>query len=388
VVFAKSMKEAENKEIALLLKDLGRRQRSDAAIKESAANHLDADELSSFAEGVLPPATRALYAGHLADCDRCRSTVAKLAMAAGGAVETKTEQVPAAGLWRYFEGIFSQKLMRFAVPVMSIVILAAIAFVWFKREGREDRLAQTQTQEKTTQPIDSLSQPSPATGFFTGDSKNKQAKADSAGSQPAKEAKEKTDSKGAAADQETARNEGSGSKSKTTSADKPKEEARTTENTSVAAAAPAPPAASQPAPKPQTRGRDDAAKKPEPTPTDTVAKSEVKDEDKGEAADKREEAEKKKVASEDTAVRRAAGIGGFMSKRQTETKTVSGRRFMRQDNRWVDTAYQSSASLTNVTRNSEQFRALIGDEPGLRAIAEQLEGEVIVVWKGKAYRIR
>ena len=41
-----------------------------------------------------------------------------------------------------------------------------------------------------------------------------------------------------------------------------------------------------------------------------------------------------------------------------------------------------------VTRNSEQYRALIGDEPGLRAIADQLEGEIIVVWKDKAYHIK
>jgi len=55
---------------------------------------------------------------------------------------------------------------------------------------------------------------------------------------------------------------------------------------------------------------------------------------------------------------------------------------------WIDMAYNTSTPTTNINRGSEQYRALIGDEPGLKTIAEQLSGEVIVVWKGKAYRIR
>jgi len=36
----------------------------------------------------------------------------------------------------------------------------------------------------------------------------------------------------------------------------------------------------------------------------------------------------------------------------------------------------------------EEARALIADEPSLRTIAETLDGEIIVVWKSRAYRIR
>ena len=70
------------------------------------------------------------------------------------------------------------------------------------------------------------------------------------------------------------------------------------------------------------------------------------------------------------------------------TRTVGGRNFQRIDDAWVDTAYTSSTPTINVKRGSDQYRALIGDEPELRTIAEQLSGEVIVIWKGKAYRIR
>ena len=71
-----------------------------------------------------------------------------------------------------------------------------------------------------------------------------------------------------------------------------------------------------------------------------------------------------------------------------DTRAVAGRRFHRVRGIWLDTAYDASASVTRVSRGSEQFRALVADEPGIKTVAEQLEGEVIVVWKGRTYRIR
>ncbi|HLA96465.1 MAG TPA: zf-HC2 domain-containing protein, partial [Pyrinomonadaceae bacterium] len=40
--------------------------------------HLDADELSAFAENAMPERSRALYMAHLADCDRCRRILSNL----------------------------------------------------------------------------------------------------------------------------------------------------------------------------------------------------------------------------------------------------------------------------------------------------------------------
>jgi hypothetical protein len=80
--------------------------------------------------------------------------------------------------------------------------------------------------------------------------------------------------------------------------------------------------------------------------------------------------------------------GGGEPKASSATRRVGGRTFQRQGDAWVDTAYSSTSATTNVARGSEQYRALVADEPELRQIAEQLSGEVIVVWKGRAYRIR
>jgi hypothetical protein len=103
-----------------------------------------------------------------------------------------------------------------------------------------------------------------------------------------------------------------------------------------------------------------------------------------------------KKGKADAAAREAANDKDSEEKRErdrsdrdeAEMASVAGHHFRKTGSVWIDVEYSSSQSTTNVKRGSEQFRALIADEPGIRAIAEQLRGEVIVVWKGRAYRIR
>jgi hypothetical protein len=99
--------------------------------------------------------------------------------------------------------------------------------------------------------------------------------------------------------------------------------------------------------------------------------------------------EEDKVQREEAAKSTAAKDEAKESARDdAETRSVAGRQFRKQRGIWVDTAYDSSTATVNMARGSEQFRALVGDEPGIGTIAKQLDGEVIVVWKGRAYRIR
>ena len=78
--------------------------------------------------------------------------------------------------------------------------------------------------------------------------------------------------------------------------------------------------------------------------------------------------------------------GAVEKESSSETRTVGGHNFRRQGSAWVDTSYNSSRTTINIARGSEQYRALLADEPALRAITQQLGGEVIVVWGNKAYR--
>lgn len=83
-----------------------------------------------------------------------------------------------------------------------------------------------------------------------------------------------------------------------------------------------------------------------------------------------------------------SGADKGKNSKEVESRTVAGRRFVRDGNTWVDTTYDSSRATTRVARGSDQFRALVADEPGIRTIADQLDGIVIVVWKSRAYRIQ
>jgi hypothetical protein len=78
--------------------------------------------------------------------------------------------------------------------------------------------------------------------------------------------------------------------------------------------------------------------------------------------------------------------GGAM--RADETRSVAGHRFRRVGGAWVDVNYKSSMPSTGVRRGTEPFRALVADMPELGRIASQLGGEVVVVVRGRAYRIR
>ena len=68
-----------------------------------------------------------------------------------------------------------------------------------------------------------------------------------------------------------------------------------------------------------------------------------------------------------------------------ETRSVGGRKFRRQGSAWVDVKFKTSMNLKSISRGSGEFNDL---DSGLRSIAQELGGELIVVWKGKAYRIR
>jgi hypothetical protein len=65
------------------------------------------------------------------------------------------------------------------------------------------------------------------------------------------------------------------------------------------------------------------------------------------------------------------------------TRKVGGKTFFNRNGAWIDTAY-GSQSVNLVRRGSDEFKKL---DSGLRNIANELYGTVIVVWKGKAYRI-
>ena len=397
------MKTTENNEMDLLLRSLGRRTsarsgkptspQSDAA----SGAHLDADELNCYAEGVVSTTERARYTKHLADCDSCRRIVADLVPAAGVSRRYEvTEEKAGWSLRQSLAGLFAPSVLRFAVPALALTAIIAISIVALRRQQQNEFVAQNETPtapavsgnsegQKVTTDNNSQSAASPE--------QQQQAPANARGKELSQSPKPDAavplvtqSDKATSADRTTTGlvqpgQSGATAKSQPTFADQPTE----------AAAPPPPPRA----------GLEDASKIAEARNAQTEADAQKRRrDDYNSQRHEQNETARPSSAKGGPSRNDSQNVGGLASvmsrsnkdeKAQgnaVESRRVSGRVFRRQGNAWIDADYASGRATVNVSRSSEQYRALTADEPGIRAIAEQLGGEVIVIWKGTAYRIR
>jgi hypothetical protein len=396
------MKEANNNEIDLLLRSLASR-RDEPALQDrsglgdgngTASCHLDADELNSFAEGVIPAPARARYTAHLADCDACRGIVVSLTQSAGMSNRSEAlEQKRRPGSWAKLTSLLSFPVLRYAIPalVLTAVIGISLLAMW-QRRGESDFIAQNEPTVSAPSTDQLKEASSPPTQPANEPPSSTQKKADSrAADDSVKNENYLTDAKtGAVA------GTGTGDVARAKDAGQPAQSASRSELRP--GYAPEPKAAAAP-PPPLTEADKPTQLAKEQPPAKLEQQERERDAYKNTTGD--EHGPNRSVASRPTgalANRRldglSAGRGGPYNETKkgkaadVETRTVSGRRFTREGSAWVDTAYESAQVPIRVTRGSEQFRALVADEPGLRAIAEQLNGVVIVVWKNRAYRLQ
>jgi hypothetical protein len=385
------MKNAENNEIDLLLRSLAQREGAGSDLswleeRDKLGDHLDADELSSFAEGVVPAAARASYAAHLADCSRCRRIVAQLAVASGIGIRIVSTETWKSKLSNFIASFFTPAVMRYAVPAMSLIILAAIGLIWLQQTRRQDFVAQV--NQPASEPA--TAQFGNQEGFHADDQarqgtleRSREPKTETTKAREAATGEEKSPAKNKAVVTDSIEREQQPAEPKTdvkdVAAAPPPSVARRDEDTAFS-------------PKPakeiaEENKRQELAKQRQAPAVPTAVQSE---DERRNQQDKDNSAGNKKAETRSSSEVRAGTGGRAMGTQsaQLTTRTVAGRHFRRVNNTWVDTAYDSALHTTTLSRGSEQYRALVGDEPGLRTIAEQLDGEVIVVWKGRAYKIR
>jgi hypothetical protein len=403
--------------------------------------HLDADELSAFAERALPDAARARYAAHLADCDDCRRVATQVALAAHVAVaRDEGEHVSDKTLgttWRErVAAMFAPRAWRYAMPVVALLCVGVVALILMKRvpqrnaesevlDAKKSGAATEVSQDENhVAAVAEKTEPS-AAATTRSDTANNVASNNSTANvarnaPPASDDLKRDQVGGAVASANTA-----GAGAPTTITEQPRVEQQ-----------PAPPPPSSVAP---VMLATPTPPPPEATPSSNadevkVAREAPKDKSIDLASERAETKQARKEsargaasggasseqrASNRTALRpetitatpgakpesNAAGkktrqreapardeeeksSDAALAKSSGETRNAGGRKFRREGNAWIDTAYNSSQATTNVRRNSEQYRALVADEPEVGRIADALGGEVIVVWKGRAYRIR
>lgn len=385
------MKHQNNNEMDMLLRGLAGGPANVSAEKDVQGNHLDPDEMNAFAEGQVPQRARARYVAHLADCAQCRQIVSTLVQTSGVATAPTDSAVGAksSSFWTQLTTLFSPAVLRYAVPAVGLAaIMGVLLFAWRQQQDTSfvaQRDTKSDAQVAPNANAQPYSEPKTTPGAPTGMSTANEAPHKTTGPVAAGE---KSGIVGGLAD---------------TSASAVKEappvttEAPASRNEPMFALEPQ--AAPPPPPKPA-----DAAE------TDKLALAK-KDEDRERAAVRQAQVYETKTKSDDAfrnrssdapatgtvaaPRRRAQGIGAARAREDVETRrgaeveerSVGGKQFRREGNAWIDTSYSSGRSTVNVSRGSEQYRALIADEPSIRTFAEQLSGEVIVVWKGKAYRI-
>ena len=167
------MKQETNNEIDLLLRRMGRRDGdsmgdADTTIDEG---HLDADELSSYSQNALPPATRARYTEHLAECSPCRKLVTQLSLSLGSTAAAPVETGPAShGLKAFLAGLFSPMVLRYAVPALGLIVIAAIGVVVLRQQKSEGLVGLVGDQERkvvpSAEPAPSVTAPLPNDRFY------------------------------------------------------------------------------------------------------------------------------------------------------------------------------------------------------------------------------
>jgi hypothetical protein len=407
-----------------------RRFAATAAGPNGGGSHLDADEMNAFAEGVLPAASRSHYVSHLAECDQCRRQVADLAIASGAitrAEQTVVDKPVRAGLWASLAGLFALPVLRYAALAVFLVAVGGVAF--FALRPRSESPVSLVARNEGDQPQPS-SAVKPATDSNGGLANSSGALGQSPTSSPAPAATQPPTSqppKGLTNEQDELRPNDT-----TTTAPVPMKEIakapevaeKKAEEPMVAGRlpySPAPPGETQSVTRVQTQTGGNTGAPGGPKQQQQAAQSMDKaaqvDRERDAAKDARLDDANRNSDQPVLAARRANDekskggpsrnmdniasnnrssnevVRGETPKTESrksgednsETRSAGGHKFRRQGNAWVDQKFKSSLSIKNVSRGSDEFSSL---DSGLRSIAQQLSGEVIVVWKGKAYLIK
>src|ERR1051325_5862558 len=365
--------------------------------------------MNTFAEGKLSPAARAHYLSHLADCDDCRRQVSALAIGSGAVpqLETAAARNEPPRFWQSFAGWFAIPVLRYASFAAVLVIIAGVGFLVWRQALPAKPTSLVAANEPANQapstavkPLEggikqntetiagrSVSSPQP-TSSTAGNPKREEGKAVESvapASQPLKDQPVSTEAYKKAAEPDVAR--------VPSYAPPPPRETDTVTRQQEAGGIISVPRKTESLDKLASAGRErDVAKESakaddgnratlnRPAPAEASlssdkAKGPSRNLDNSRANrnsnEGRAESQNAVIADEDRSATEEA-----------PTRSVGGHKFRKQGTAWLDQKFKSSMTVTAVSRGSDAFNEL---DSGLRAIAQQFGGQVIVVWKGKAY---
>jgi hypothetical protein len=371
-----------DKEIDAIL----RKSRRAGASASSA--HLDADVIAAFVENALPEKVRSQYTLHFADCDRCRKVLSRTISIREDTVERAAAlplPVSAAevSVPRY-KSIFRTPNLAIAMGGLILVFTGVLGFLVVQNGRNSGNTLVSQSGEQQAVPTPFRAE------------QDISANSNAASSAPAPQmANSNMTATAPSFSTNSLANTATGSASTGTSG-KPVTEATPTaaEEKSVTGrqVSNLPKVSAPPPPPPSAAATLDGI-----SAADT-AKADAETE-KAKRSDESLAAKRREV---DTRLRdlppAATGSGPSRSGpaqmqnaqnsrnavQMSVTRSAGGRKFSNRDGAWYDSAYRGQATQ-NVRRGSAEFKKL---DSGLRSIANEIDGVVVVVWKGGAYRIQ
>lgn len=391
-----------------------RRYAKRATERGANTEHLDADELSAFAEGSLPAAARSQYVSHLANCGDCRKLASQLAIASGSAAQAQvpaSESVEQRSWWQKLTLVLAPSGLRYAAFALVLVAVVGVAFVVWRQPRRANSDLVARNEPNPNQPpalapaanTDSLTDRQPnapeqnalaqATPGSKVDAKPAEVTSVNPPPPPAKtEADVVTASNPTVADRPTEQPRAESSPSYAPQPGEYRVDSRSREQQNIPGLTAGGPRRNETFEKYKTVDRVASVDIAKPRDEDRgrAAATQPKGESKQEEAERAREstapaAPRRSMDDKRAATRKADAAESGKDEEAPQMRSVGGRKFQRQGNAWVDVKFKSSMSVKNVARASDDFASL---DSGLRSIAQQLGGEVVVVWKGKAYRIR
>jgi len=342
-------------------------------IQDSRLSHLDTDEISLFAENALPKKLRGNAVAHFADCDRCRKILSDLILlnSANEVVHTDENKEITAPTIPWYRKLFAFPNLAYTLGALVLVFSGLVAFTIVQSV---DNSRNTEVSQVSEQPLKggpfaddtAIVAEQSANTMMSGDSMSNASMSNSASTSNANRSPNTVPANA---------NMSVVGKANVSPTKPPKDELQAN-NFAL--------------PLAKTELQGDSAKQEEkksieedkrtkesddsPVTTDATRAAPVKPKN-----DQPSASELNKMSDAPSAKGKKRS-----STENAETTSVGGKTFKRADNVWVDSGYKGRAT-TNVTRGTKEYKKL---DSGLRAIAENLGGTVIIVWKEKAYRIQ
>lgn len=368
---------------------------------ELSSKHLDADEISSFAENVLPAKSRLRAIEHLADCLRCRKILIEIsAFEAATPIEVvRVAEIKTEIPW--YKKLFAFPNLAYSLGAVCLVFAGIIGFTVFQSKNSLDTVAKLEEKQTNAKGASSDGQekitetPASNASIASNSAANTVANAIVTNNSVTKpQTNSATAVDNAPNLPQTSPTASAVIQPNKTPLNLPKEKP-----TSGGEIAEAPATESKPLPK-------SADIQPNPAAGASISKDGTDDKSVAQAKTdseqkiKNESLSDSKIKEENDAdeVTRSGSAPGKPSttlksnesaKRmakdnKSESRQISGKTFRKIGGTWFDSAYGSQPQ-TNVSRGSADYKKL---DQSLQNIGNSLNGTVIVVWKSKAYKIQ